>query len=43
MRRAFAVFGTILAMLLPIALGAHHSFVAEYDGSKPMNLVGVIK
>ena len=25
-----------------LSLGAHHSFVAEYDGSKAMNLVGNI-
>jgi hypothetical protein len=42
MRRTFISLGAILAMLLPIALGAHHSFVAEYDGSKAMNLIGVI-
>ena len=27
---------------LPVAVVAHHSFSAEYDGSKPMELVGVI-
>jgi len=41
MRRTFIALGAILAML-PIVAAAHHSFVAEYDGSKAMNLVGVI-
>lgn len=41
MRRTYIALGAILAML-PIVVIAHHSFVAEYDGSKPMNLVGVI-
>ena len=41
MRRTLITLGAILAML-PIAAFAHHSFVAEYDGSKPMNVVGVI-
>jgi len=41
MKRTLIALGAILAML-PIAVIAHHSFVAEYDGSKPMNLVGVI-
>jgi hypothetical protein len=41
MKRLFVTLGAILAML-PVAAGAHHSFTAEYDNSKPMNLVGVI-
>ena len=41
MKRTFIALGAILAML-PVAAVAHHSFAAEYDGSKPMNLVGVI-
>ena len=31
-----------LLVILPMAVVAHHSFVAEYDGSKPMTLVGAI-
>jgi Family of unknown function (DUF6152) len=39
--------GTLIALavtlaILPVAVMAHHSFAAEYDGSKPMTLVGVI-
>lgn len=41
MRTTFIALVAALA-LLPAALVAHHSFAAEYDGSKPMNLVGVI-
>jgi hypothetical protein len=41
MKRTFIKLGVILAML-PVALAAHHSFTAEYDGAKPMTLVGVI-
>jgi len=41
MRRSFIALGAILAML-PVVVAAHHSFVAEYDGSKAMILVGVI-
>jgi hypothetical protein len=36
-----AVIAILLALPAPRAL-AHHSFAAEYDGSKPMELVGVI-
>jgi hypothetical protein len=35
-----AVVATLVA--LPVAFVAHHSFAAEYDGSKPMELIGVI-
>jgi len=41
MRRTLIALGAILAVL-PVVAAAHHSFVAEYDGSKPMNLVGAI-
>jgi uncharacterized protein DUF6152 len=41
MRGTFIALVAALAML-PAALIAHHSFAAEYDGSKPMNLVGVV-
>jgi len=41
MRWTFLAVGAALAML-PVAVGAHHSFAAEYDGSKPMSLVGVV-
>jgi len=38
---------TLLALvatmaLVPVSVIAHHSFAAEYDGSKPLELVGVI-
>jgi len=39
-RTLFALAATVA--ILPVAVMAHHSFAAEYDGSKPMNLVGVV-
>lgn len=41
MKRIFIALGAVLAML-PMAAVAHHSFTAEYDGSKATNLVGII-
>jgi hypothetical protein len=41
MRWTFLALSAALAML-PVAVAAHHSFAAEYDGSKPMSLVGVV-
>jgi hypothetical protein len=41
MKRVLIAVGAIL-VALPVAVVAHHSFAAEYDGSKPMELVGVI-
>ena len=41
MKRILTALGALLA-ILPVAAIAHHSFAAEYDGSKPMELVGVI-
>jgi hypothetical protein len=41
MKRTLIALAATLA-ILPVAVTAHHSFAAEYDGSKAMNLVGVI-
>ena len=41
MKRTLLVLGAIV-IALPVVVAAHHSFSAEYDGSKPMELVGVI-
>ena len=32
----------LILIALPVAVVGHHSFAAEYDGTKPMELVGVI-
>jgi hypothetical protein len=32
--------GVVLALALPLA--AHHSFAAEYDGTKPVNVTGTL-
>jgi hypothetical protein len=47
MKKPFIVIGAIalattVAMMLPVTGTAHHSFAAEYDGSKVLELVGVI-
>jgi Family of unknown function (DUF6152) len=41
MKRTFIALAVTLAVL-PVAVVAHHSFAAEYDGAKGMNLVGII-
>jgi hypothetical protein len=41
MRWILLTLAVALAMLPPAGV-AHHSFAAEYDGSKPLSLVGVI-
>jgi hypothetical protein len=41
MKRTLIALAVTLAAL-PVAAIAHHSFVAEYDNTKPMTLVGVI-
>ena len=41
MKRTFIALAATLAVL-PVAVVAHHSFAAEYDGAKPLTLVGVI-
>ena len=46
MRSCFSVAGAIVAAclvsVLPISLSAHHSFAAEYDGTKPLSLRGTV-
>lgn len=41
MKRTFIALAATLAMV-PVAVVAHHSFAAEYDGAKPLSLAGVI-
>jgi hypothetical protein len=41
MKRTFIALAAMF-VTLPVAVVAHHSFAAEYDGSKGMNLVGTI-
>jgi len=40
--RAFAILGITGALLAASPLLAHHSFAAEYDAKKPIELKGVI-
>jgi hypothetical protein len=43
MRVATFVFAIVVAIqLTPSPLRAHHSFAAEYDGKKPIQLQGVV-
>ena len=41
MKRTLMTLSAIV-VLVPVVAVAHHSFAAEYDGSKPMTLTGVI-
>jgi hypothetical protein len=40
MRKALACFAAALVAAVPLA--AHHSFAAEYDSSKPVNVTGTL-
>jgi hypothetical protein len=39
----FAFFSSILPLVMAVPLIAHHSFSAEYDETKPVNVTGVVK
>jgi hypothetical protein len=39
--RLLILIGALLAVTAPAAV-AHHSFAAEYDGSKPVKITGVV-
>jgi hypothetical protein len=39
--RLLATIGALVVAAAPLA-GAHHSFVAEYDGNKPVKVSGVV-
>jgi hypothetical protein len=39
---ALAVLGALIAVASAIPVSAHHSFAAEFDATKPVNLTGVV-
>jgi len=42
MRLPIAIFAASVGLTAPSPLAAHHSFAAEFDGSKAMRLTGVL-
>ena len=32
----------VAVLLAPVSMSAHHSFAAEYDGEKPVNVSGTV-
>jgi hypothetical protein len=41
-RRIAVSIGAVGLMLAGVAVGAHHSFEAEYDSNKPITITGVV-
>jgi hypothetical protein len=39
---ALVVLGALIAVASAIPVSAHHSFAAEFDATKPVNLTGVV-
>ena len=44
MRRSNVIYGLMITVLIftSVPLQAHHSFAAEYDGTKPIKLTGTV-
>ena len=43
MKLRFAFFSAVLSIAMGLPLLAHHSFSAEYDETKPVNVTGIVK